>query len=280
MRYIGAHVSAAGGLDKAVFRAFQLKATTFSFFTKNQLQWSAPPLSAIEIKNFKKSCMKYHFFCEKILPHSSYLINLGHPNNDLLKKSRLAFIDEINRCDALGLCFLNFHPGNHLNQISETDCLSRISESINIALDHTKNIVVVIENTAGQGTSVGYCFEHLYEIINKIDNKSRVGICLDTCHLFSAGYDLRTQESCQNMLNTLLNLIELKYLKGFHLNDSKREINSRVDRHENLGLGKIGTLVFQWIIKNKYFCNLPMILETINSTIWEQEIAWLKSLAK
>ncbi|QFQ32874.1 deoxyribonuclease IV [Buchnera aphidicola (Aphis fabae)] len=278
MRYIGAHVSAAGGLEKAVFRAFQLKATAFSFFTKNQLQWSALPLSLIEIDNFKKACIKYNFFFEKILPHSSYLINLGHPNNDLLKKSRIAFINEIKRCDDLGLCFLNFHPGSHLNQISEIDCLSRISESINIALDNTKNIVAVIENTAGQGTNVGYSFEHLYKIINKVDDKSRVGVCLDTCHLFAAGYDLRTKENCQNIFNKFFNLIELKYLKGFHLNDSKKEFNSRVDRHENLGLGQIGTLVFEWIIKNKYFNNIPMILETSNPKMWLKEISWLKSL--
>lgn len=278
MKYIGAHVSSAGGLEKAVFRAYQLKATAFSFFTKNQLQWSALPLSVKDINNFKKSCIKYHFSFEKILPHSSYLINLGHPNNELLKKSRTAFINEINRCDELGLYYLNFHPGSHLNLISEIDCLSRISESINIALDQTKNITAVIENTAGQGTNVGYCFEHLYEIINKIDNKSRVGVCLDTCHLFASGYDLRTKEHCQYTFKKFFNLIDFKYLKGFHLNDSKKEFNSHVDRHENLGLGQIGKLVFEWIISNRSFYEIPMILETSNSRMWAQEIAWLKSL--
>ncbi|QFQ31984.1 deoxyribonuclease IV [Buchnera aphidicola] len=278
MKYIGAHVSSSGGLEKAVFRAFQLNATAFSFFTKNQLQWSASPLNAINIDNFKKACIKYNFFFEKILPHSSYLINLGHPDNDFLKKSRIAFIQEIKRCDDLGLYYLNFHPGSHLNKISETDCLLRISESINIALEKTNNITAVIENTAGQGTNVGYCFEHLYEIINQVDDKSRIGVCLDTCHLFSSGYDLRTKENCQNTFNKFFNLIGLKYLKGLHLNDSKRDFNSRVDRHENLGLGYIGTLVFEWIIKNKSFSNIPMILETSNSLMWAEEISWLKSL--
>ncbi|QCI16972.1 deoxyribonuclease IV [Buchnera aphidicola (Aphis helianthi)] len=280
MKYIGAHVSAAGGVEKAVFRAFQLKATTFSFFTKNQLQWSTFPLSKINIDDFKKACIKYNFFFEKILPHSSYLINLGHPDNNLLKKSRIAFIDEIRRCDELGLRFLNFHPGSHLNKISEIDCLSRISESINIALEKTKNIIAVIENTAGQGTNVGYCFEHLSTIINKIDNQSRVGVCLDTCHLFASGYDLRTKENCKNTFNKFFDLIGLKYLKGFHLNDSKRDFNSRIDRHESLGLGKIGVLVFEWIMQNKHFFDIPMILETSNPKIWSKEIDWLKSLRK
>ncbi|WP_343154372.1 deoxyribonuclease IV [Buchnera aphidicola] len=278
MRYIGAHVSSSGGLDQAVFRASQLDATAFSFFTKNQLQWYAPSQSKLNIDNFKKACVKYNFSLEKILPHSSYLINLGHPINDALKKSRIAFIDEINRCDELGLHFLNFHPGSHLNQISEINCLSKISESINIALEKTKNVIAVIENTAGQGTNVGYCFEHLYEIINKIDNKSRVGVCLDTCHLFTAGYDLRTKENCKNTFDKFFDLIEFKYLKGFHLNDSKREFNSRIDRHESLGLGQMGTLVFEWIVKNQSFSHIPMILETSNSKIWKKEISWLRSI--
>ncbi|QIQ41188.1 MAG: deoxyribonuclease IV [Buchnera aphidicola (Aphis urticata)] len=278
MKYIGAHVSASGSLEKAVVRACELNATAFSFFTKNQLQWSASPLSLIDINNFKKSCVKYNFVFEKILPHSSYLINLGHPNNDLLQKSRTAFIQEMKRCHDLGLYYLNFHPGSHLHNISEQDCLSRISESINIALEKTNNITAVIENTAGQGTNVGYCFEHLYEIINKINDKSRIGVCLDTCHLFAAGYDLRTKENCQNTFNKFFNLIGLKYLKGLHLNDSKKELNSRVDRHENLGLGYIGKLAFEWIVQNRCFANIPMILETSNATMWKKEISWLKSL--
>lgn len=278
MNYIGAHVSSAGGLEKAVFRAFQIKATTFSFFTKNQLQWVSLPLTKKNIDDFKTSCIKYNFLFEKILPHSSYLINLGHPVDALLEKSRIAFIDEINRCNLLGLRFLNFHPGSHLNKISEISCLSRISESINIALEKTENIIVVIENTAGQGTNVGYKFEHLHEIIKKVNDKSRIGICIDTCHLFASGYDLRTKVDCENTFNKLFNLIELKYLKGFHLNDSKKKINSRVDRHESLGLGKIGISVFKWIIKNKNFCSIPMVLETTNSKIWEKEINWLRSL--
>ncbi|AWH90628.1 deoxyribonuclease IV [Buchnera aphidicola (Melanaphis sacchari)] len=280
MNYIGAHVSSSGGLEKAVLRAFKIQATAFSLFVKNQLRWNSAPLVDEEINKFKKSCIEYNFLFNKILPHSSYLINLGHPEDNLLAKSRAFFIDEMMRCNQLGLCFLNFHPGSHLNKISEINCLSRISESINIALENTENVIAVIENTAGQGTNVGYCFEHLFEIINKVDDKSRIGICLDTCHLFAAGYDLRTKKDCEETFKKFFNFIELKYLKAFHLNDSKKKLNSRVDRHNSLGLGEIGTVAFEWIMQNNNFDNLPMILETINSKIWKEEIIWLKSLKK
>lgn len=277
MNYIGAHVSSSGGLDKAVLRAIEINATAFSFFTKNQLQWLAPPLIQKTIDNFKLSCIQYHFTPQQILPHSSYLINLGHPINNLLEKSRMSFIEEIIRCSQLGLIFLNFHPGSHLNKITETTCLLRISESINIALEKTKNVIAVIENTAGQGTNVGYCFEHLSQIIKNVDDKSRIGVCIDTCHLFAAGYDLRTEKDCENTFKEFNDLIGWKYLKGIHLNDSKKKINSRVDRHENLGLGEIGKLAFQWIIRNQNFRYIPMILETVNSKLWKDEISWLRS---
>ncbi|MBZ2279270.1 deoxyribonuclease IV, partial [Buchnera aphidicola] len=253
MKYIGAHVSSSGGLYQAPFRASQINGTAFSFFTKNQRQWYSKPLESQDIINFKKSCLYYKFKPHQILPHSSYLINLGHPVKDSLEKSRMAFIDDIIRCDQLGLNFLNFHPGSHLNHITESHCLKIIAESLNIALDKTKNIVAVIENTAGQGSNMGYSFEHLYEIIQKIDNKNRIGVCLDTCHLFAAGYDLRTIENCEDTFQRFNNIIGFKYLKGLHLNDSKKKLDSRIDRHENLGMGNIGLLAFQWIIKNKKF---------------------------
>lgn len=277
MKYIGAHVSSSGGVDKTVARAFEIQATAFSFFTKNQRQWFTPLLSQKIINDFKKSCIKYQFMPQQILPHGSYLINLGHPDNILLKKSRLSFIEEMTRCNELGLMFLNFHPGSHLKKISENACLSRISESINLALDQTKKIVAVLENTAGQGTNVGYTFEHLSEIISKVDDQSRIGVCLDTCHLFASGYDLRTEEDCENTFNKFNNIIGLKYLQGIHLNDSKKLFNSRVDRHENLGFGEIGKTVFRWIINNNNFRYIPMILETINQNLWKEEISWLRS---
>ncbi|QCI15828.1 deoxyribonuclease IV [Buchnera aphidicola] len=277
MNYIGAHVSSSGGLEKTVLRAIAINATAFSFFTKNQLQWFSPPLMKQKIDNFKLSCIKYKFTPQQILPHSSYLINLGHPIDSLLEKSRIAFINEINRCDDLGLVFLNFHPGSHLNKITETNCLLRISKSINIALKNTKNVTLVIENTAGQGTNVGYCFEHLSKIIKNVYDQSRIGVCIDTCHLFVSGYDLRSVQDCEYMFEKFNNLIGLKYLKGIHLNDSKKKINSRVDRHESLGLGEIGEIAFEWIINNINFNNIPMILETSNPKIWKEEIIWLRS---
>ncbi|WP_422667092.1 deoxyribonuclease IV [Buchnera aphidicola] len=280
MKYIGAHVSSSGGVDKAIFRAVEITGTAFAFFTRNQRMWNSAPLDSVSINNFKKNCITYNFKPQQILPHSSYLINLGHPIDSLLNKSRLSFIDEMNRCNQLGLMFLNFHPGSHLNKITEEVCLNRISDSINIVLEKTRNVIAVIENTAGQGTNVGYCFEHLAHIIKHVKNHSRIGICIDTCHLFASGYDLRTEKDCENTFEKFNDIIGLKYLKGLHLNDSKKDFNSRVDRHENLGLGKIGNVVFKWIIKNKIFYDIPMILETKNSQIWKQEISWLRSQKK
>ncbi|QCI23693.1 deoxyribonuclease IV [Buchnera aphidicola (Macrosiphoniella sanborni)] len=277
MNYIGAHISSAGGLEKTILRAFQINATAFSFFTKNQLQWFSPPLIQEKIDAFKNLCIKYQFTSKQILPHSSYLMNLGHPINEKLKKSQDLFLNEMMRCNQLGLMFLNFHPGSHLNQITEINCLSRISDSINIVLEKTQNVIAVLENTAGQGTNVGYCFEHLAEIIKNVENKSRIGVCIDTCHLFASGYDLRTKEDCKNTFKKFNDIIGLKYLKGMHLNDSKKPFNSRIDRHESLGLGEIGKLVFTWIMNNKNFHNIPMILETINPKIWKEEISWLRS---
>ncbi|QCI21454.1 deoxyribonuclease IV [Buchnera aphidicola (Hyadaphis tataricae)] len=277
MKYIGAHVSSSGGLEKAVLRAVEIEATAFSFFTRNQRQWFSPKLTQKKIEVFKQHCVQYHFHPYQILPHSSFLINLGHPVDIELEKSRLSFIDEVLRCEQLGLIFLNFHPGSHLNQITEDICLKRIAESVNIALDKTKHVIAVIENTAGQGTNVGYCFQHLSKIIKNVNDQSRIGVCLDTCHLFSAGYDLRTVKDCEDTFNHFNDVIGLKYLKGIHLNDSKKQFNSRVDRHQSLGMGTIGTAPFRWIMKNKNFYNIPMILETTNPTIWKEEISWLRS---
>ncbi|AEO08497.1 endonuclease IV [Buchnera aphidicola str. Ak (Acyrthosiphon kondoi)] len=280
MNYIGAHISSSGGLEKIILRAVQIKATAFSFFTKNQRQWFSPPLVQKTIDCFKDLCIKHAFTPQQILPHSSYLINLGHPIDELLEKSRTSFIDEMIRCNQLGLILLNFHPGSHLNKITEGSCLLRIAKSINIALEKTKNVIAVIENTAGQGTNVGYCFEHLSQIIENVHDKSRVGVCIDTCHLFASGYDLRTEQDCKNTFEKFNNLIGLKYLRGIHLNDSKRKLNSRIDRHESLGLGEIGKLAFRWIIRNKNFYNIPIILETVNPKIWKEEIHWLRSQKK
>lgn len=277
MKFIGAHVSAAGGLENAAIRAHELEATAFALFTKNQRQWRAAPLTDEVISNFKRACEKYHYGPGQILPHDSYLINLGHPVEEALEKSREAFIDEIERCMQLGLTLLNFHPGSHLMQIPEEECLARIAQSINIALDKTEGVTAVIENTAGQGSNLGFRFEHLAAIIDGVEDKSRVGVCIDTCHAFAAGYDLRTEEDCENTFAEFERIVGFEYLSGMHLNDAKSAFGSRVDRHNSLGEGNIGHTPFAWIMRDNRFDGIPLILETTNPDIWAEEIAWLKA---
>lgn len=277
MKFVGAHVSASGGVDQAVIRAHELEATAFALFTKNQRQWKAAPLPADVIDKFKRACAQYGFGPGQILPHDSYLINLGHPVEDALEKSREAFLDEMQRCEQLGLTLLNFHPGSHLMQIDEDKCLARIAESINMVLDQTQGVTAVIENTAGQGSNLGFKFEHLAAIIDGVEDKSRVGVCIDTCHTFAAGYDLRTEEDCEKTFQELGSVVGFNYLRGMHLNDAKSEFGSRVDRHHSLGEGNIGKTVFSYIMRDARFDNIPLILETVNPDIWAEEIAWLKA---
>lgn len=279
MKYIGAHVSAAGGVENSPVNAHKIGATAFALFTKNQRQWHAKPLSTNSIELFRERCEQYHFKPEQILPHDSYLINLGHPQQEALEKSRKAFIDEMERCMALGLDRLNFHPGSHLREIPIPDCLSRIAQSINIALEQTRGVMAVIENTAGQGSNLGWRFEEIAEIIDQVEDKSRVGVCLDTCHTFAAGYDLRTPEDCQKTFAQFDQTIGFHYLKGMHLNDSKGALGSRKDRHHSLGQGEIGWEVFRYIMADKRFDGIPMVLETVDETIWADEIQALKMMS-
>lgn len=277
MKYIGAHVSISGGIDQAVIRAHELKANAFALFTKNQRQWCTEPLSGQIIDNFKTAFERYNFTSAQVLPHDSFLINLGHPVKEALEKSRDAFLDEMKRAEQLGLTLLNFHPGSHLKQIDEESCLKRIAESINIALDKTSSVVAVIENTAGQGSNVGFRFEHLAAIIDNVEDKARIGVCIDTCHTFAGGYDLRTKEACTETFREFEVIVGFKYLRGMHLNDTKSTLGSRVDRHHSLGKGSIGKTAFSWLMKDVRFDRIPLILETINPSIWKEEIAWLKS---
>ena len=279
MKYIGAHVSASGGVEQAVLRAVDIDANAFALFTKNQRQWKAPPLKAETIEKFKRFCQVHHFTADQILPHDSYLINLGSPEMEGLEKSRVAFIDEMERANQLGLRLLNFHPGSHLNKISEQDCLARIAESINIAVSKVPNVIAVIENTAGQGSNLGYRFEHLAEIIEQVEDKSRVGVCLDTCHTFSAGYDISSLEQCEKTFAEFEQVVGFKYLRGMHLNGSKTPLGSRKDRHDTLREGTIGTAFCEFIMKDDRFDGIPMILETINPDIWAEEIKFLRTLA-
>ncbi|WP_409421387.1 deoxyribonuclease IV [Pseudaeromonas sp. ZJS20] len=279
MKYIGAHVSAAGGVDLCVARAQALGANAFALFTKNQRQWSAPPLKAETIAAFREACVAGGFTPQQILPHDSYLINLGHPEDGALAKSREAFLDELQRCQQLGLCYLNFHPGSHLNQLSEEAALARVSESINWALARCDDVVAVIENTAGQGSNLGWSFDHLAQIIDGVADKTRVGVCLDTCHAFAAGYDLRTPDGCAATFELFAQVVGFNYLKGMHLNGAKSDLGSRVDRHHSLQQGNLGEAVFHHIMRDSRFDGIPMVLETVAPEIWAEEIAWLRSLA-
>lgn len=277
MKYIGAHVSAAGGVENAPLRAHEIGATGFALFTKNQRQWKAKPLTEESITKFKRHCEDLGFPMDAIIPHDSYLINLGHPEEDKLQKSRDAFLDEMQRCEQLGIQMLNFHPGSHLNKVSEKDCLSYIAESVNIAIQETTGVVAVIENTAGQGTNMGHRFEHLAEIIDQVDQKERVGVCLDTAHAFAAGYDLSTVEGFTDTFRQFDEIVGFGYLKGMHLNDSKKELGTRVDRHASIGEGFIGWTPFEMIMRDDRFNHMPLILETPNIERWPEEIAQLKS---
>jgi deoxyribonuclease IV len=278
MKYIGAHVSAAGGVENAPLNARKIGATAFALFTKNQRQWTAKPLTDASITRFKENCADAGFTPDQILPHDSYLINLGHPESEGLEKSRTAFIDEMQRCEQLGLKYLNFHPGSHLKKIAEDACLERIAESINLALQQSSGVTAVIENTAGQGTNMGHRFEHLTAIIAGVEDQTRVGVCLDTCHTFSAGYDLVTPEGYEKTMELFDEAVGFDFLKGLHLNDGKKIMGSRVDRHASLGQGTLGIEAFRRIMNDPRFDNIPMILETPDDDRWAEEIRMLKEM--
>lgn len=279
MKYIGAHVSAAGGVENAPGRAHKIGAKAFALFTKNQRRWESPPLTTENINGFKENCEKFGYSMDFVMPHDSYLINLGHPEKDQLEKSRNAFLDEMQRCEQLGIKLLNFHPGNHLDQIDIDECLRRNAESLNRVLNQTEGVTAVIENTAGQGTSTGFKFEYLAAIIDGVEDKSRVGVCIDTCHAFAAGYDLSTEKGFIAMCEEFEQTVGFEYLKGIHLNDSKKELGSRVDRHDNIGEGKIGLKGFELLVQDDRFDDIPMILETPNTEKWPVEIEMLYNLA-
>jgi deoxyribonuclease IV len=279
MKYIGAHVSTRGGVDNAPLNARAIGATAFALFTKNQRQWNANPLDARTIEAFKRNCKEAGYDPKVILPHDSYLINLGHPESEALEKSRTAFLDEFRRCEQLGLLYLNFHPGSHLGKISESQSMTLIAESINLAIAQTHTVAAVIENTAGQGSNVGYRFEHLAEIIDQVHDKSRVGVCLDTCHTYASGYDIKTEQGYADTVDQFDRIVGLSYLRGIHLNDAKKDSGSRVDRHASLGKGTLGLEPFRWIMQDGRMNDIPIILETPDETLWPEEIALLKKLA-
>jgi deoxyribonuclease-4 len=280
MKYIGAHVSISGGAENAPENAEKIGARAFAMFTRNQRRWKSPPLTEQTVTRFKKRCKDAGFDPKHILPHDSYLINLGHPEQAGLEKSRKAFFDEMQRCEKLGLQYLNFHPGSHLNKLSPENCLDRIAQSIDLALEQTTGVTAVIENTAGQGTNLGFRFEQLARIIAQVTDKNRVGICLDTCHLHGAGYDIRTKSACEKTMDTFDRVVGIGFLKGMHLNDSKKELGSRVDRHESIGKGELGMAPFAFIMNDARFDDMPLVLETPDDTLWEKEIRLLYDLIR
>ncbi len=280
MKYIGAHVSTQGGVENAPLNAHALNATAFALFTKNQRQWVAPALKAESIEAFKTNCRKYGYTPDMILPHDSYLINLGQPDPEKRQQSLKAFIDELTRCQQLGLDRLNFHPGSHLKLISESECIKLIAESVRTALDEVDGVTAVFENTAGQGSNLGYTFEQLAMMLEETDRPDRVGVCIDTCHAFAAGYDLSTPEGFEKVFEEFERRIGFRYLKGMHLNDAKGVLGSRLDRHHSLGAGNLGWDAFKRIAQDERFDRIPLILETIDESLWLEEVKKLQEYAK
>lgn len=277
MKYVGAHVSASGGVSKAPINAHEIGAKSFALFTRNPSRWQSAAITEKEANAFKENCAKYGYTPDLILPHDSYLINLGSPDADSLAKSRLSFLDEMRRCEQLGLTMLNFHPGSHLNKISIDDCLDRIAESINLTLDVTSGVKAVIENTAGQGSNLGFTFEQIRRIIDGVEDKERVGVCIDTCHATAAGYDLTTPEGYAETWRQFEEIIGWKYFSAMHINDTKKGVGSKVDRHESLGKGTIGSGLFQMLMNDPHMDSIPLILETPNIEIWPEEIQMMYS---
>ncbi len=276
-KYVGAHVSASGGVYNAVDNALEIGAKAFALFVKNQRQWSAKPLDEKTIAKFKEKLEESGIEPKHVLPHDSYLINLGHPEDEKREKSMNAFLDEVHRCEQLGLVKLNFHPGSHLKKISEEECLDRIAEAMNWTLENSESVSLVIENTAGQGSNLGYKFEHLAYLIDKVKDKSRVGVCIDTCHMFTAGYDIRTKDAYEKTWAEFDEIVGFEYLQGMHINDSKPPLGSRVDRHHSLGKGEIGLDAFRFIMNDPRMDDIPLVLETIDESLWAEEIKLLYS---
>ncbi len=278
MKYIGAHVSADKGVGNIPVNAHLIGAKAFALFTRNPSRWASKPLTEAEADTFKENCAKYGYASDVILPHDSFLINLGSPDAEKLLKSRSAFLDEIRRCEMLGLTMLNFHPGSHMREIEVDRCLDLIAESLNIALDETSGVKAVIENTAGQGSNLGYTFEQIAHIIDKVEDKSRVGVCIDTCHAHAAGYDMTTDEAYAATWNDFDRVIGFKYLCGMHLNDTFKDLGSKVDRHASIAKGVMGEEFWKRLMDDPRMDNIPLILETPDESVWGEEIKWLYSL--
>lgn len=277
-KFVGPHVSASGGVENAIINANNVGASAFALYTRNQRQWNPKPLEEESITRFHQLLKDYGYSTKHILPHASYLINLGNPDPIMRKKSNQAFLDELQRCEVLGLEMLNFHPGSHLGKVSPEDCLAIIADEMNALIQQTNKVKLVLENTAGQGTNMGFRFEHLATIIEKIDHKERVGVCIDTAHTLAAGYEIRTPEGYGAMWNAFDKIIGANYLVGIHLNDSKKELGTHVDRHAPVGDGVMGMNLFEMVMNDSRLNNLPLILETPDESLWPAEIRQLFTL--
>lgn len=260
--YIGAHVSAANGVHNSIKNALSIGARSFALFLKNQRRWESAPLASDSINKFHELLKQHNFNPHHILPHGSYLINLGNPDIDKRNKSYESFLDDLRRCHLLNLPCYNLHPGSTVGQCSMQDSIRFIAACINKAHEEVPKVCVVLETMAGQGSTVGSRFEDLRDIINLIHDKTRVGVCIDTCHIFSAGYDIRTRECYEDTMQSFDKIVGFSYLRGVHLNDSKCDLASGKDRHENIGKGKIGIDAFKFIMEDPRFRDIPLVLET------------------
>lgn len=275
MKYLGAHVSASGGVENAPLNEQEIGGRALGLFTKNQRQWNAKPLTQENIDSFGRNIRAADIPLEQVLPHASYLINIGSPEEDKRKKSADALTDEVERAHQLGIGLVNFHPGSHVKQVTEEECLELIASEMNGIIAATEQVVLVLENTAGQGSNVGYSFEHLARIIELVDNKERVGVCLDTCHTYAAGYDIATPEGWEETMQQFASTVGLEYLRGMHINDSQYDLASRKDRHASIGEGTLGTEAFRPIMNDPRLEGIPLILETSDPDRWPEEIELL-----
>ena len=280
MKLVGAHVSANDGVGSTPLRAREIGARSFALFTRNPSRWTSKPITEAEAERFKANCLECGYTPDVILPHDSFLINLGSPDAEKLEKSRAAFLDEMQRCEQLGLTMLNFHPGSHMREIEPEKCLDLIAESINLILEKTSGVKAVIENTAGQGSNLGYTFEQIAHIIDKVEDKERVGVCIDTCHAHSAGYDMTTPEGYDETWRKFEDVIGLRYFSGMHLNDTLKAVGSHVDRHAPIGTGLLDMGFWTRLMNDPRMDGIPLILETPDEGIWADEISLLTGLER
>ena len=278
MKYIGAHVSVAGGVSVAPEAAAAIGAKAFALFTGSSSRWVSKAITDEEADKFHSRCKEYGFSPSVILPHDNFLINLGSPDSKKLALSRKSFLDEMRRCEQLGLRMLNFHPGSHVGEIAEDDCLDLIAESINRTLEKTFGVTAVLENTAGQGSNLGFDFAHLAHIIDKVEDKERIGVCIDTCHAYTAGYDLASADGYEKVWADFDRVIGFDYLCGMHLNDTAKALGSRIDRHAPIGTANLGIEFWKRLMSDPRFDGIPLILETPDEVIWGEEISLLYSL--